>query len=74
MSSDNHQEGIAHEYNGVKHSGLEYYLRDLLKCTEKTEEHVCAITNSISSSGWLYPDFEAAIRQHLANNSEGSEE
>jgi hypothetical protein len=56
---------MKHEYKGVKHSGLDSYLRDLLKCTEKTEEHVCSATNAIHSSGWLYPDFEAAIRQHL---------
>jgi len=52
------------EYQGVKHRGLDYYLREILECTEESGMGVCE-TNAVHSAGYLYEDFEAAIKQYL---------
>jgi hypothetical protein len=63
------QEIVMKEYQGVKHHGLDYYLREILKCTEESEMGVCE-TNAVHSAGYLYEDFEAAIKQYLEENNE----
>ena len=52
------------QYKGVAHHGLDYYLREILECTEESEMSVCE-TNAVHSAGYLYEDFAAAIRQYL---------
>ena len=57
------------EYQGVTHHGLDYYLREILQCTEESEMSVCE-TNAVHSAGYLYEDFTAAIKQYFEENNE----
>ncbi len=57
------------EYKGVKHKGLDYYLREILECTEKSWKHVC-LTDAVHSEGYLYKDFAAAIEEFLESSKE----
>ena len=44
MSSGKQQECMTYEHNGVQHHGLDFYLEDLLHCTEKTGKHDRSLT------------------------------
>ena len=57
------------EYQGVTHHGLDYYLREILQCTEESDMGVCE-TNAVHSAGYLYEDFAAAIKQYFEENNE----
>ena len=57
------------EYQGVRHHGLDYYLREILQCTEESEMGVCE-TNAVHSAGYLYEDFAAAIKEFLESSKE----
>tara|TARA_R100000005_G_C4843946_1_gene113912 strand:- start:47 stop:283 length:237 start_codon:yes stop_codon:yes gene_type:complete len=63
------QEIVMKEYQGVRHHGLDYYLREILQCTEESEMGVCE-TNAVHSAGYLYEDFAAAIKEFLESSKE----
>jgi hypothetical protein len=60
---------MRNEYQGVEHRGLDYYLREILECTEESGMGVCE-TNAVHSAGYLYEDFAAAIKQYFEENNE----
>ena len=59
--------GQKQEYQGVQHRGLDYYLLEILNCTEDSGIGVQE-TNAVHSAGYLYEDFEAAIKQYFEEN------
>ena len=63
--------GRLQDYQGVKHYGLDYYLREILECSEESGMGVCE-TNAVHSAGYLYEDFAAAIKQFLESSKETS--